>query len=51
MKNLKTYEKILKEQLIPNLVGKDTINHQFREIFSIKRAALASSCHPTMKAI
>ena len=32
MDNFKTCEKIIKEQLIPNLVGKDTLNPQFREI-------------------
>ena len=28
-------EKIIKKQLIPNLVGKDILNPQFREIFSL----------------
>ena len=32
MKNLETCEKIIKEQLIPNQVGNDTLNPQFREI-------------------
>ena len=32
MENLETCEKIIKEQLVLNLVGKDTLNPQFREI-------------------
>ena len=35
MENLEICEKFIKEQLIPNLVGKDTINPQFREISSL----------------
>ena len=35
MENLETCEKFIKEQLIPNLAGKDTINPQFREISSL----------------
>ena len=35
MENLETCEKIIKEQLIPNLIGKDTLNPQFREISSL----------------
>ena len=33
--NLEICEKIIKEQLIPNLDGKDTLNPQFREISSL----------------
>ena len=53
MENLETCEKVIKEQLMPNLVGKDTLKPHFREIFSLppKGAALTSSCQPTMKAI
>ena len=32
MENLEICEIIIKEQLLPNLVGKDTLNPQFREI-------------------
>ena len=35
MENLEVCEKIIKEQLIPNLIGKDTLNPQFREISSL----------------
>ena len=35
MENLEICEKIIKEQLLPNLVGKDTLNSQFREISSL----------------
>ena len=35
MVNLEIIEKIIKEQLIRNRVGKDTLNPQFREIFSL----------------
>ena len=35
MENLEICENIIKEQLLPNLVGKDTLNHQFREISSL----------------
>ena len=35
MENLEICEKIIKEQLIPNLVGKDILNPQFREISSL----------------
>ena len=35
MENLEICEKIMKEQLIPNLIGKDTLNPQFREISSL----------------
>ena len=35
MEKLEIYENIIKEQLIPNLVGKDTLNPQFREISSL----------------
>ena len=53
MEKLETCGKIIKKQLIPNLVGKDTLNPQFREISSypLKWAALTSSCHPIIKAI
>ena len=34
MENLEICDKIIKEQLIPNLSGKDTLNPQFREISS-----------------
>ena len=33
--NLEICEKIMKEQLIPNLIGKDTLNPQFREMSSL----------------
>ena len=32
MENLETCEKIIIQQLMPNLVGKDTLNPQFHEI-------------------
>ena len=35
MENLEICENIIKEQLLPNLVGKDTLNTQFREISSL----------------
>ena len=35
VENLEICENIIKEQLLPNLVGKDTLNPQFREIFSL----------------
>ena len=35
MENLELCENIIKEQLLPNLVGKDTLNPQFREISSL----------------
>ena len=35
MENLEIFENIIKEQLLPNLVGKDTLNPQFREISSL----------------
>ena len=35
MENLEICEKIIKEQLLPNLVGKDTLIRQFREISSL----------------
>ena len=35
MENLETCAKIIKEQLIPTLVGKDTFNPQFREISTL----------------
>ena len=35
MENLEICQKIIKEQLIPNLVGKDTLKPQFREISSL----------------
>ena len=35
MINLEICENIIKEQLLPNLVGKDTLNSQFREISSL----------------
>ena len=35
MENLEICESIIKEQLLPNLVGKDTLNPQFREISSL----------------
>ena len=35
MENLETCKNIIKEQLLPNLVGKDTLNPQFREISSL----------------
>ena len=35
MENLEICENIIKEQLLPNLVGKDTLNPQFREISSL----------------
>ena len=35
MEKLEICEKIIKEHLIPNLVGKDTLNPQFREICSL----------------
>ena len=53
MENLEIYENIIKEQLLPNLVGKDTLNPQFREISSLPLkmgGLLTSSCHPIMKA-
>ena len=42
MENLELCEKIIKEQLISNLVGEDTIIPQFREISSspLKRGGL-----------
>ena len=35
MENLEVCEKIIKEQLLPNLIGEDTSNAQFREISSL----------------
>ena len=35
MENLEICEKIIKEQLIPNLIGKDILNAQFREVSSL----------------
>ena len=35
MENLEICENIIKEQLLPNLVRKDTLNPQFREISSL----------------
>ena len=35
MEILEICKNIIKEQLLPNLVGKDTLNHQFREISSL----------------
>ena len=35
MENLEVCEKIIKEQLISNLIGKDTLKPQFREISSL----------------
>ena len=35
MENLEICENFIKEQLLPNLVGKDTLNPQFREISSL----------------
>ena len=35
MEILEKCEKIIKEQLIPNLIGKDILNAQFREISSL----------------
>ena len=35
MENFEICENIIKEQLLPNLVGKDTLNPQFREISSL----------------
>ena len=35
MESLEICEKIIREQLIANLVGKDTLNHQFQEISSL----------------
>ena len=35
MKNLEICENIIKKQLLLNPVGKDTLNHQFREISSL----------------
>ena len=35
MENLEICEKIIKEQLLPNLIGKDILNAQFREISSL----------------
>ena len=35
MENLEICENIIKKQLLPNVVGKDTLNHQFREISSL----------------
>ena len=35
MENLEICEKFIKEQLIPNLIGKDTLNPQFREKSSL----------------
>ena len=32
MENLEICEKIIIEQLIPNLIGKELLDHQFREI-------------------
>ena len=53
MDNFETYEKIIKEQLIPNPVGKDTLNpSSVRYLpFPSKWAAITSSCDPTMKTI
>ena len=35
MENLEIRENFIKEQLLPKLVGKDTLNPQFREISSL----------------
>ena len=35
MENLEICENFIKEQLLPNLAGKDTLNPQFREIYSL----------------
>ena len=35
LENLEVCTKIIKEQLIPNLIGKNTLNPQFREISSL----------------
>ena len=35
MENLKICKNIVKDQLLPNLVGNDTLNTQFREISSL----------------
>ena len=35
MENLEICENIIKEQLLPNLVGKETLNPQFLEISSL----------------
>ena len=35
IENLEICEKIIKEQLIPNLIGKDTLSPQLREISSL----------------
>ena len=35
MENLEICENFIKEPLLPNLVGKDTLNPQFREISSL----------------
>ena len=35
MENLKMCENIINEHLLPNVVGKDTLNPQFREIVSL----------------
>ena len=35
MENLEICENIIKEQLLPKLVGKDSLNPQFREISSL----------------
>ena len=35
MENLEICEKLIKEQLLPNLVGKDYLNPQFCEISSL----------------
>ena len=35
MENIEICENIIKEQVLPNLVGKDTLNPQFREISSL----------------
>ena len=53
MENIEINEKTIKEQLIPNIVGKDTFNPQFREISSLtlNMGAVTSSCHLIMKAI
>ena len=32
---MQAYEKILQENLIPNLIGKDNISHQLRDITSL----------------
>ena len=52
MENLEICESIIKEQLLPNLVGKDTLTpNSVRYLpYPLKWADLTSSCHPIMKA-